>query len=535
MNARPAHIARAWPAGVPHELPTDEHTLCDYVARAAAAHPDKCALVFADQSLTYGELHAQVLGLAAWLQRAAGVARGDRVLLLAPNGMHFVVAYYAILRAGGVVVPASTMSTADDVAWLVIDSGATVAIADTTLIERLDGVPGLAMGLAAGSARWAGAVASGKQPCGPPPVADDLALLPYTSGTTGRPKGCRHTHRTVTTSLRASAAWRGLHRDDVFFSAAPLFHLLGMQSGMNLPILLGATTVLMARWNVAAARRLVPAYGVSYWAAPPTMVIDFFGDAEVESLDLSRLRRLVGGGAAMPTAVAQRLRRLAGLTYNEAYGMTETASFLHCNPVGAEKPTCLGVPTFGVDSRIVDPETLVELPFGEEGELITHAAQLMLGYWNNPAADAAAFVEIDGKRFLRTGDLCVRDDDGYFFLRDRLKRMINAAGFKVWPTEVENALHAHPAVREACVIGSPDARAGEVVKALVVLDESARGALDEAGLIAWSRTVLAPYKAPRRVQFVERLPRSATGKVMWRELQALERETVKAQQGGDNA
>lgn len=356
------------------------------------------------------------------------------------------------------------------------------------------------------------------------PKADDLALLPYTSGTTGRPKGCMHTHRTVGTALRASALWRGLGGDDRFFCAAPLFHLLGLQNGLNMPIMLGATSFVQARWDVRQAITTISHQRISYWAALPTMIIDFFGDPATQELDLGALRCLAGGGAPLPFHISERIRQKTGRSYSEAYGLTETASFLHGNPIGREKSGCLGLPTFDVSSLIIDPETLEELPDGREGELITSAPQIMLGYWNNPSADSASFIERHGRRYFRTGDLCIRDAEGYFFIRDRLKRMINAAGFKVWPAEVEKVLQTHPSVREACVVASPDTRLGDVVKAIVVIHPEARGQISEQQFAEWCRGELASYKVPRRVQFVESLPRLGTGKVAWRELQEKEKE-----------
>jgi fatty-acyl-CoA synthase len=427
------------------------------------------------------------------------------------------------------------MSTADDLAYLAGDSGARIALAGAELAGRLAGnaqverIVVLGGGDTASDARitrWTDALASGYAPRPHQAGADDLCVLPYTSGTTGKPKGCRHSHRTMASSLTASAVWRSLGPDEVMLAVAPMFHLLGMQNGLNLPILLGATVVMLPRWDRVAAARLIAEQRVTFWAAPPTMVVDFFAQPGVESVDLSSLRRLVGGGAAMPSAVAAQLKARCGIVYNEAYGMTETASFLHCNPVGREKPQCLGVPTQGVDSRVIDPDTLQELPPGETGELVTHAPQIMLGYWGPGGgaspADAQSFIELDGRRFFRTGDLCAVDDEGYFFMRDRLKRMINASGFKVWPAEVENLLYAHPAIHEACVIAVPDARAGEAVKAVVVLKPEHRGQVSEADLIAWARSQMAVYKAPRHVRFVDHLPKSGTGKILWRELQAAE-------------
>lgn len=224
----------------------------------------------------------------------------------------------------------------------------------------------------------------------------------------------------------------------------------------------------------------------------------------------------------MPQAVAQRLRELCGVTYIEGYGLSETMAPTHINPEDRPKSQCLGIPIFDTDSRIVDHETLAELPPGEAGEIVTHGPQVFEGYWNNPQESGKAFVTIDGKRFLRTGDLGRMDEDGYFFFVDRLKRMINAAGFKVWPAEVEAQLHAHPAVQEAVVVGTPDERRGESVKAIIVPKPETRGRVSAEEIIEWARQNMAAYKVPRVIEFAESLPKSATGKVMWRVLQERE-------------
>src|SRR5260221_1621801 len=220
-------------------------------------------------------------------------------------------------------------------------------------------------------------------------------------------------------------------------------------------------------------------YRVTSWTAVPATVVDLLSSPDLDRYDLSSVRLMGGGGAAMPEAIAQKLKELCGLTYIEGYGLSETIAPTHINPPQRAKKQCLGIPIFGVDSRVVDPKTLVELPPGAVGESITHGPQVFLGYWNRPEANAEAFVEIDGKRFFRTGDLGRTDEDGYFFLVDRLKRMINAAGFKVWPAEVEAMLYSHPAIQEAVVIGSRDVRRGEMVKAVGVLRPHAPGAIDE--------------------------------------------------------
>jgi fatty-acyl-CoA synthase len=322
--------------------------------------------------------------------------------------------------------------------------------------------------------------------------------------------------------------WHRTFHDETLLAALPLFHVTGMQNGMNGPIYAGATVVLLPRWDRNVAATLIRRYRVTGWTAVPTMVVDLLSSPDLDRYDLSSLRATGGGGAAMPEAIAQKLEQLCGLTYLEGYGLTETIAATHTNPGHRPKKQCLGIPMFGVDSRVVDPATLVELPAGDVGEIITHGPQVFKGYWNNPEADAACFVQLDGKRFFRTGDLARVDQDGYFFMVDRIKRMINAAGYKVWPAEVEAQLYAHPAIKEAAVVAQRDPRRGETVKAVVVLEPSSRAFITEAELLVWARSQIAAYKVPRSIEFVDQLPKSASGKIMWRVLQEREDERVQS-------
>ncbi len=554
---------RFWPRGVPHELRVPQVPLTHYLEVAARRYPDKPALIYCGAVLSYAQLLARVQALAGFLRRRLGVQRGDRVLLMSQNCPQFVTAYYAVLRAGAVVVPVNAMSRVDEVRYYLENSGSRVAIVAQELLPQVlpNLRPTLAEGLEAvlvhaysdglppqttgddvpevvveprrplhglGLHALEDAVALDLAPPAEHPDVNELCVLPYTSGTTGHPKGCMHTHATVLASNMASAVWRGLHADSVFLGVAPMFHMLGMQGGMNVPLTLGATVVMMPRWHAATAARLIERHRVSAWAAPPAMLIDFFAHAEAQQRDLSSLSVLSGGGAAMPESVAAMLQERFGISYNEAYGLTETASFLHANPLARGKRQCLGMPTQGVDSRIVDPVTLQGLPPGEVGELVTCAPQVMRGYWRNEEANQASFFERDGKRFFRTGDLASVDEDGYFFMRDRLKRMINASGYKVWPAEVENVMYEHPAVHEACIVGVEDAKRGETVKALLVLKPAFRGQVSEQDIIDWSRERMAVYKAPRIVEFMDSLPKSSTGKILWRELQETQRRAHQA-------
>ncbi|MBC7942762.1 MAG: AMP-binding protein, partial [Chitinophagaceae bacterium] len=383
------------------------------------------------------------------------------------------------------------------------------------------------------------ALTAGARTPAPPPQAqaDDMALLPYTSGTTGMPKGCIHSHRTLMPNVVGGALWGHASAETVSLGVVPMFHITGMLYGVLGPVFHGGTVMLMPRWDRELAGRLISRHKVSHWTCIPTMIIDLFGSPNYKSFDLSSLRYLSGGGAAMPQAVAQRLLDEFGLTFAEGYGLTETAAPSHANPPERAKLQCLGIPIFGTDSRVIDPDTLLEVPDNETGEIVTHGPMVFKGYWGHPEATRAAFIEIDGKPFFRTGDLGRRDEEGYFFLTDRLKRMINASGYKVWPSEVELLLFKCPLVQEACIIASRDAYRGETVKAVVVLREEVRGRTDEQDIIDWARAHMAAYKVPRIVEFVDLLPKSGSGKVMWRLLQEQEkdRQTATAPAAPDQA
>ncbi len=539
-----------WPRDLPRQLYFPETSLYCNLDIAARRYPGKPAIVFYGAQFTYGEIHAQVDRLAAYLQQECGVRPGDRVLLYAQNCPQYVIAYYAILRVRGVIVPVSPMSITAELDYYVADSGATVAIAAQEVYPNLEAlvrsgrvrralliaysdylppdcdVP-LPEGITApaapaegeATAQWSDALAAGGVPSGPVPDPDDFAVIGYTSGTTGQPKGCMHSHRTVLSAIAASQAWRGSRTVDVHLAVAPMFHFLGMQSGMNGPMYTGATVVLMQRWDREAALLLMERYRVSSWGAPPAMIVDFFANPRLADHDLSSLCFLGGGGAAMPESVARRLLDDFGIRYNEAYGLTETAAFILGNPPQRGKRQCLGMATFNVDARIVDPDSLQERPQGEVGELILSGPQVALGYWEKPEATRESFIRRDGRRYLRTGDLCYVDEEGYYFMVDRLKRMVNASGYKVWPAEIENIMYAHPDIHEACVVAAPDAKRGETVRAVVVVKPGREAQCTEEAIIAWCREQMAAYKVPRQVRFVDSLPKSATGKIMWRQLQ----------------
>lgn len=538
-------FSRYWPRGFPRDVLVPATTLSANLDIAALRFPEKAATIFFDTPLSYARLKQEVDMLAGYLQRHCRVQKGDRVALFGQSCPQFIVAYYAILRASAVVVPVNAMSTREEVIHYREDSGARVMIAARELLQHTDDTGfehcltftyadylGTTTDLPvptwisqrhmpaapAGVTEWNDAMAHN---CIPGPMQakpEDLCVLPYTSGTTGKPKGCYHTHRSMMASVWSTGLWRQLTTETVFLGVAPMFHMLGMQNGMNLPISLGATVIIAPRWDRMLAATCIERYRVTAWTAPTAALVDFFSNPDIDRYDLSSITLMTGGGGPVPEAVAQEISRRFGITVNEGYGMSETASFMFCNPLQHQKAQCLGIPTFGVRAMIVDPETLHELAQGEVGEIAASASQIMDSYWNNPEGTAAAFFERDGRRYLRTGDIGRIDEDGFFIMTDRLKRMINVSGFKVWPAEVENRMYEHPAVLEACVIGVQDPKQGESVKAFIVLRPEARGQICATDIITWAREHMATYKVPRHIVFIEKFPRASTGKILWREL-----------------
>jgi fatty-acyl-CoA synthase len=531
---------------------------------SALRYPQKVALVFMGRTWTYSELQFEAEKIASAL-RKMGVQKGDRVVLDMQNCPQLVMTHFAILRLDAVVVPVNPMNRTEELKHYILDPDTKVAVTTADLAPELaaasnaleksqrlkhllvtqftdvfdaanigpDELPANwsdwlktvhALPLLEGGEVHAWASASqGEVSLGPVTAqSEDLAVLPYTSGTTGLPKGCMHTHGTIMHNAMSSGLWANGTPENKCLCVVPMFHITGMVSVMHATIFMGATLILMPRWDRDLAGRLISKWKVTHWTNIPTMVIDLLGSANMAQFDLTSLQNIGGGGAAMPEAVAQRLMDQFGLRYIEGYGLTETAAPSHSNPPDAPKKQCLGIPFMSVDARVVDPETLKELPQGESGEIVMAGPQIFKGYWKRPEATVSVFFERDGKSFFRSGDMGRIDEEGYFFMTDRLKRMINASGFKVWPAEVEALMFKHPAIQEACIISTKDAYRGESVKAVVVLRSTHKGQVSEQDIIDWCRDTMAVYKVPRVVEFIEVLPKSGSGKVMWRALQEAE-------------
>jgi len=537
------HFAH-WPPGAPRTLDIPRTSVYGNLAARAEQHPERTLVDYYGSRFSYAEVKREADALAGFLQQRCSVAKGERVLLYLQNSPQFLIAYYAILRADAVIVPVNPMNRTEELRHYVEDAQARVAIVGQELYERIAplGVPHVIVATYSDYVRaggdlpvpdfvraprittpaieWRDALAAGLQPGEHRAGGDDLAVMPYTSGTTGKPKGCMHTHASVQATAIPYLYWRGDDGESVVLSALPMFHVTGMQAGMNSPLHRGATIVLLSRWDRDCAAMQIERARVTNWSAITTMLVDFVSNPQLAKYDLSSLRQLGGGGAAMPEAFARKLEEVFRLPYVEGYGLTETMAPSHINPPQRPKRQCAGIPFFNTDARVIDLETRAELGVGEVGEIIVHGPQVFKGYWRQEQATREAFIEHDGKRFFRTGDLGYYDEEGYFFITDRLKRMINASGFKVWPAEVEAMLYAHPGIKEACVIGAPDGYRGETVKAVIV---PRSGDVSAQEIIEWARARMAAFKVPRVVQFVDQLPKTATGKILWRELQERER------------
>ncbi len=539
-----------WPEFKPKHITIPQTGLMHNLKVSAERYPLKTALWYYGRSLSYREVREQAERLAGHLA-SQGVQKGDRIALWMQNSPAWIVGAFAAWHLGAVVVPLAPMLHPKELAFFLQDAGIRVGVVGAELYEKAKqgglghaivanvlhgtdretaGIP-IPEGLDVNPALQPGDITlEDALQAAPAPGADvtqdDLCVMPYTSGTTGLPKGCMHTHGSVQANVFGASVWTDINMEDIYLATMPYFHVTGFVNSLLTPLTVGGKIVLMSRWDRDAARELMREHRVTVWTNTPTMLIDMLASPNFNPADLKTVRSITGGGASLPEAIGEKLRDATGITFLEGYGLSETMAQSHSNPKGRQKLQCLGIPVFNVDSRIIDVDTLAELPEGQTGEIVIHGPQVMKGYWNRPEETEKAFVEIDGKQFLRTGDLGYMDEEGYFYFADRLKRMVNVSGMKVWPAEVENKLHAHPAIQEACVIAVPDERSGERARALIVLKPGHSVSAEE--LQQWARENMASYKVPREYQFVDSLPRSPTGKVAWRQLQ----EAAQAQMRG---
>ncbi len=488
--------------------------LAGILTDTAARYPDRPAVKLGDTTLSYARLDAAVARCAGMLRRL-GVQPGDRVGVMLPNVPYFPITYYAILRIGAVVVPMNVLLKGRETSFYLTDSGAKVIFAWMGFADAAK------VGAQAAGAELV-VVTPGefdKLLAGEEPVADeverdasDTAVILYTSGTTGTPKGAELTHANMASNAATTAKLVSATPEDRFLGALPLFHSFGQTASMNLAISVGATLSLLPKFSAKECLEIVQSDRITIFLGVPTMYVGLVGYPDAEQYDVSSLRLCISGGAAIPVEVLRGFEKRYGAAILEGYGLSETspvASFNH--PDRERKAGSIGTPIAGVEMKLIDEEGN-EVPQGEVGEICIRGENVMKGYWDRP--DATAAVMKDG--WFATGDMARTDEEGYYFIVDRKKDMIIRAGYNVYPREIEEVLYEHPAVAEAAVVGTPHPEFGEEVAAVVVLKEGATATPEE--LRDHVKAQVAAYKYPRRVILADELPHGPTGKVLKRDI-----------------
>jgi long-chain acyl-CoA synthetase len=489
--------------------------LSSVLEQAAARQPGRPAIRMDDLVLTYGQLH-DAAGRAASLLASAGVEPGDRVGLMLPNVPAFPIAFYGALAAGAVVVPMNPLLKSREVAYYLGDSGAKVIFAwHTAAGEAAKGAADAGAQMIAVEEPDLSGPLAGHAPLSPWAGAadDDDAVILYTSGTTGTPKGAQLTHTGLTRNAELTArTLLGNSPDDVMMGCLPLFHVFGLTCGLNATVTAGGTLTLLPRFDAAKALEIIYRDGVTIFEGVPTMYAAMLHHPDADPSHAASLRVCVSGGAAMPVEVLRGFEAKFGCVILEGYGLSETspvASFNH--PDKVRKPGSVGTPVEGVEMRLVG-DGGATVPSGDVGEIAIRGHNVMKGYWDRPEATAEAIP--DG--WFRTGDLARCDEDGYYFIVDRKKELIIRGGYNVYPREIEEVLHEHPAVAEVAVVGIPHPELGEEVGAAVALKPGAVATPEE--LRAFTKERVAAYKYPRHVWLVAELPKGPTGKILRREV-----------------
>lgn len=499
--------------------PVPAWSVTEFMLRKADALPDKPALIDGPSGrvVTYGELKARIQALAGGLQ-ARGVGPGTTWALLAPNLPEYVVVFHALAWCGATATTLNPTYGAEEIAFQLKDSGASCIVTIGLFLETakaaaeeagIEEIVVIGPGDATPLTDLFGAPLGQQVPVD---LREHVVVLPYSSGTTGFPKGVMLTHHNLVANLVQFHAHTGYGDDEVVFAVLPFFHIYGMQVLMNAMLSLGATVVTVPRFDLPQMLELTQSHGITRLFLVPPIVLALAKHPIIDQYDLSSVREIFSGAAPLGGDVAEAAAKRLGCTVAQGYGMTELSPVTHSIRTGDYKAGSVGTLVAGTEARLIDPETGDDAPKGERGEIWIRGPQVMKGYLNNPEATAAT---VDGDGWLHTGDVAVIDDDGHTFIVDRLKELIKYKGFQVPPAELEALLLTDPRVADAAVIGVPDDEAGELPKAFVV---KASDDLDTDGVKAFVKERVATYKQVRLVEFIDAIPKSASGKILRREL-----------------
>ena len=521
--------------------------MSEALKQSAKNFPDNPAIIYFGRSISYRELDEMVDRFAAALQDL-GVKKGDRVGIQLPNIPQFVVAFYGALRAGAICVACSPLYKARELEHQLNDAGVENLVCMDTLypivqeirgrsklrnviatsprdylpplLKTLSPLKGVKSHKCPGAIDFLSIMKHEPNPKPVPVKPDELALLQYTGGTTGVPKGAMITHRNLVVNAAQCEVELPIRRGiDVNVTALPLFHIFGMTCAMNAPVLTGTTMLMIPDpRDPKGILNTISKYKATTFCSVPTMYVALINMPDIKKYDLRTVRACMSGAAPLPVEVQKKFEQLTGGRLVEGYGLTESSPVSHVNPLDDPKknrPGSIGIPVPDTEAKIVDLETgTKDLKPNEVGELVIKGPQVMQGYWNKP--DETKNTLRGG--WLYTGDIAKMDEDGYFYIVDRKKDMIDVSGLKVWPREVEEVLYEHPAVNEAAVVGIPDAYRGETVKAYVSLKPGYQGKVTEEDIIKFCREKIATYKAPRSVEFRDSLPKTLVGKILRRTL-----------------
>ncbi len=485
--------------------------VADLLLASSGNHPAKAALIVpSGESVAFSQVARSAAAIARELA-SAGVSRGDRVGIAIGNAPEFVYSYFGVLAAGAVVVPLNPMLTAPEVARILADSGTALVLGVPPAGDAAERAAGAAGIRYVRAAEWR----AGASELAPAEVSgDDLAVVAYTSGTTGDPKGAMLSHGNLLANLDQQMSIDArVEPSDVLLLSLPLFHIFGLNVTLGLLAKTGASGVLTERFEPVECLRLIQQHGVTVIFGAPPMYTALVGTPGAGGYDLSSVRLAISGAAPLPAEILRRFKELFGVDVYEGYGLTETAPTLTSNRMAAApRPGSIGKPLPGVEIRLVD-EAGEDVELGDPGEIVARGPNVFGGYWHKEEETRRAFTP-DG--WFRTGDVAVQDEDGYLYIVDRKRDMVIVSGFNVFPSEVEQALVALPKVAEAAVIGVPHPYSGEAVKAFVVLEPGAEATEDD--LLADVQDRLARFKCPREIEIVDELPHLLTGKVLRRAL-----------------